>query len=347
MSPPSPPLPLVPEPLALTAPVISMSTSAVSITMPPQPPCLLVPLTSSGPTVMLEWMASRLMQPLPMPLVVVSSLTTVMGASVLVRQMAPPEPMLPPRADTASVGEVIAIAPSLAVTVMQPPSALGSVPSALSVPLMVMGPWLFMRQMSPPPPCAKVPETSIVPSIVMAPLAMRVNQPLGPWSLPPVFTLMVLAEMVMTCSPPTSSMSPPAATTRSQLVPLNVVKSSVLPALTLARPVTVHCWVLVSQSQGWCVGMFTEHRSDIGVGGSVVVVLVVVVVVVVVVLLVVVVVVVSATAGAAPRASTTRRGVARRMPPAATRVPKGGAPGAQVWAWQLRRIAQGRSEERV
>src|SRR5579885_3656853 len=269
-----PPLPLVPEPLALMAPVTSMSTSAVSITMPPQPPCLLVPLTSSGPTVMLAWMASR-----------------------------------------------------------------------LSVPLMVMGPTSFMRQMSPPPPCAAVPETSMVPSIVMAPLAISVNQPLGPWSLPPAFTLMVFAEMVMTRSPATSSMSPPEATTRSHLLPLNAVKSSVLPALTLARPVTVHWWVLVSQSHGWCPGLSTEQRADIGVGGSVVVVVLVVVVVVLVVvdvvLVVVVVVVVSATAGTAPRASTTRRGAARRMPPAATRVPKGGAPGARAWTWQPRRIAQG------
>jgi len=115
--------------------------------------------------------------------------------------------------------------------------------------------------------------------------------------------------------------------------------------LTLARPVTVHWWVLVSQSHGWCPGLSTEQRADIGVGGSVVVVVLVVVVVVLVVvdvvLVVVVVVVVSATAGTAPRASTTRRGAARRMPPAATRVPKGGAPGARAWTWQPRRIAQG------
>src|SRR5581483_3501388 len=121
------------------------------------------------------------------------------------------------------------------------------------------------------------------------------------------------------------------AITNAQPPPLNVVKSSVLPALTLARPVTVHWWVLVSQSHGWCPGLSTEQRADIGVGGSVVVV----------VLAVVVVVVVSATAGTAPRASTTRRGAARRMPPAATRVPKGGAPGARAWTWQPRRIAQG------
>src|SRR5579884_4111601 len=122
------------------------------------------------------------------------------------------------------------------------------------------------------------------------------------------------------------------AITNAQPPPLNVVKSSVLPALTLARPVTVHWWVLVSQSHGWCPGLSTEQRADIGVGGSVVVVVLVVVVVVVVV---------SATAGTAPRASTTRRGEARRMPPAATRVPKGGAPGARAWTWQPRRIAQG------
>src|SRR5579884_3856238 len=119
------------------------------------------------------------------------------------------------------------------------------------------------------------------------------------------------------------------AITNAQPPPLNVVKSSVLPALTLARPVTVHWWVLVSQSHGWCPGLSTEQRADIGVGGSVVVVVLVVVVVV------------SATAGTAPRASTTRRGAARRMPPAATRVPKGGAPGARAWTWQPRRIAQG------